>query len=105
VRWLSEHRRLLVATTVLVLLVAAALASVGGGSSAAQRSGRPARTSAALVASGRALGAERAQVKQLQALTSRQSVEISSLRAQLNALRHHQAQRHHHHRRHHRKRS
>jgi uncharacterized protein HemX len=100
VRWLSEHRRLLVATTVLALLVAAALASVGGGSSAAQRSGRPARTSAALVASGRALVAEQAQVKQLQALTSRQSAEISSLRAQLEALRHH-----HHHHRHQRKRS
>jgi hypothetical protein len=102
-RWLSEHRRLLVSTTVVALLIAVALATAGGGSSAAQRSGRPAPTSAALVPSGQALVAEQAQVKHLQTLTSRQSAEISSLRAQRTALRHHQA-RGHHHRRHDRKR-
>ena len=87
-RWLSEHRRLLSATIGPVLLVAIALVAFGGGSSAAQRSRWPPQTAAALVASRGQLVAEQAQVKQLQALTSRQSAEISSLKVQLQALRH-----------------
>ena len=73
-RWLSEHRRLLAATIGLALLVVVALAALGGGSSAAQRSRRPApAAAAALVASRGQLVAAQAQVKQLLALTSRQS--------------------------------
>ena len=94
-RWLSEHRRLLGATIGPVLLVAIALAAFGGGSSAAQRSRWPPQTAAALVASRGQLVAEQAQVKQLQALTSRQSAEISSLKA----LRHPQPHSHRHRRR------
>ena len=93
-RWLSEHRRLLSATIGPVLLVAIALAAFGGGSSAAQRSRWPPQTAAALVASRGQLVAEQAQVKQLQTLISRQSAEISSLTAQLHALRHPHSHRH-----------
>jgi hypothetical protein len=95
-RWLSEHRRLLATTIVIALLVAVALATFGGGSSAAQPSRRPAPAITALAASRQELAAEQAQVKQLQTLTSRQSAEISSLKAQLQALRHPQphSQRH-----------
>ena len=97
-RWLSEHRRLLAATIGLALLAAVALAALSGGSSAAQRSRRPPAAAAALVATGGQLVAEQAQVKQLQTLTSRQSAEISSLKAQLHELRHPHPH-HHHHRR------
>jgi hypothetical protein len=98
-RWLSEHRRLLAATIGPALLVAVALAVLSGGSSAAQSSGRPPSTAAARVANRGQLVAEQAQVKQLQTLTLRQSAEISSLHAQLHALRHPQPHRHRHHRR------
>jgi cell division protein FtsB len=97
-RLLSEHRRLLATTSVLVLLVVVALAALRGGSSAAQRSRQPPAV-AALVASRGRLVAEQAQVKQLQTLSSRQSVEISSLKAQLQALRHPQSHSHRHRRR------
>jgi hypothetical protein len=50
-----------------------------------------------LVASRRQLVAEQAQAERLQALTARQSAEISSLKARLQTLRH--SQRHPHHRR------
>ena len=96
-RWLAEHRRLLTATIAPVLLLAVALAALSGGSSAAQRSRQPPPATAALVASRGQLVAEQAQVKQLQTLTSRQSAEISSLKGQLQALRH--PHRHRHHRR------
>lgn len=89
-RWLSEHRRLLAATIGPALLLAAALVALGGGSSAAQRSrlARPLPSPPALVAGRGELAAERAQVKHLQTLTSTQSAEIASLKAQLRALRH-----------------
>jgi hypothetical protein len=96
-RWFSEHRRLLAATTGPALLVVVALVALGGGSSAAQRSRQPPPAAAALVATRARLVAEQAQVKQLQTLTKRQSAEISSLSAQLQALRH--PHRHRHHRR------
>ena len=96
-RWLAEHRRLLTATIVIVLLVAVALAALSGGSSAAQRSRQTPPATAALVASHGQLVAKQAQVKQLQTLTSRQSAEISSLKGQLQTLRH--PHRHRHHRR------
>jgi hypothetical protein len=96
-RWLSEHRRLLGATIGPVLLLAVALAAFGGGSSAAQRSRRPPPAAAALVATRGQLVGEQAHVKQLQTLTSRQSAEISSLTAQLQARR--RPNRHRHHRR------
>lgn len=95
-RWLSEHRRLLGLTLALALLGAVALATLGG-SSPAQRSGRQGPESAVLVASRRQFVAEQAQAERLQALTARQSAEISSLTARLQALRH--SQRHPHHRR------
>ena len=98
-RWLAEHRRLLTATIAPALLIAVALATFGGGSSAAQRSRQPAAATAALVASRGQLVAEQAQVKQLQTLTSRQSAEISSLKAQLQALGHPQPHSHRHRRR------
>ena len=98
-RWLSEHRRLLAATIGPALLLAVALAALGGGSSAAQRIRRPPPAAAALVATRGQLVAEQAQVKQLQTLTSRQSAEISSLKAQLQALRHPQPHSHRHRRR------
>jgi hypothetical protein len=96
-RWLAEHRRLLAATIGPVLLLAVALLALGGGSSAAQRSKRPPSTAAPLVASRGQLVAEQTQVRQLQALTSSQSAEISSLKAQLQARR--RPNRHRHHRR------
>jgi hypothetical protein len=95
-RWFAEHRRLLTATIALVLLLAVALAALSGGSSAAQRSRQPPPAAAALASRGQ-LVAEQAQVKQLQTLSSRQSAEISSLKGQLQALRH--PHRHRHHRR------
>jgi hypothetical protein len=94
VRWLSEHRRLLGLTLALGLLVAVALATFGG-PSAAQRTARPAPEPAAVVATRWQLTAEQAQAKQLQALTSKQSAEISSLKARLQGLRH--SNRHSHH--------
>jgi Spy/CpxP family protein refolding chaperone len=98
-RWLSEHRRLLAATIGSALLLAVALVALGGGSSAAQRSRRPPPAAAALVATRGQLVGDQAQVTQLQTLTSRQSAEISSLRAQLQALRHPQPHSHRHRRR------
>ena len=98
-RWLSEHRRLLAAAIGPVLLVVVALVALGGGSSAAQRGRRPPPAAAALVATRGQLGGEQAQVKQLQTPTSRQSAEISSLKAQLQALRHPQPHGHRHRRR------
>jgi hypothetical protein len=91
VRWLSEHRRVLAATTVLLLAGAAVLATAGGGSSAAQRTRRPPPTVAAFESARRQLAVEQTQVQQLRTLTSRQSVEISSLRAEVRALRHRRA--------------
>lgn len=96
-RWLAEHRRLLTAAIAPVVLLAVALAALSGGSSAAQRSRQPPPATAALVATRGQLGAEQARVKQLQPLTLRQSAEISSLKGQLQALRH--PHRHRHHRR------
>jgi septal ring factor EnvC (AmiA/AmiB activator) len=95
VRWLSEHRRVLAATTVLLLVAAAVLATVGGGSSAAQRTRRPAPTVAALASTRRQLAVEQTEVQQLRTLTSRQSLEISSLRAEVRALRRRRARHNH----------
>ncbi|MGA2014737.1 MAG: hypothetical protein ABSH51_30005 [Solirubrobacteraceae bacterium] len=94
-RWLSEHRRLLAATIGPALLLAVALVALGGGSSAAQQSRPQPSAAAALIATRGQLVGQRAQVNQLQRLASRQSAEISSLKAQLRALR----QPHRHHRR------
>jgi cell division protein FtsB len=91
-RWSSEHRRLLAATIVVVLLIAAALAAVGGSSSAAPRRAHVASSSAFVRST--ALLAKQAQVEQLRALTARQSAQISSLSAQLQAVRAHN-RRHH----------
>jgi hypothetical protein len=96
-RWLSEHRRLLATMGLIVLLVVVAPVALGGGSSAAQRSSRPPPAAAALVATRARLVAEQGQVKQLQTLSLKQSVEISSLKARLQALR--RPHRHRHHRR------
>jgi septal ring factor EnvC (AmiA/AmiB activator) len=96
VRWLSEHRRVLAAATVLLVVAAAVPATVGGGSSAAQRTRRPAPTVAALASTRRHLAVEQTEVQQLRTLTSRQSLEISSLRAEVRALRRRRA--HHNHR-------
>ncbi len=98
-RWLAEHRRLLAITIGPALLIAVALAALSGGSSAAQRSRQPAPAITALAAGRQELAAEQAQVKQLQTLTLRQSAEISSLRAQLQVLRHPHPHRHRHRRR------
>jgi hypothetical protein len=87
VRWLCEHRRVLAATIVLLSVAAAVLATVGGGSSAAQRPRPAAPTATALASTRRQLAVDRALVQQLRTLTSRQSLEISSLRAEVRALR------------------
>ena len=94
VRWLCEHRRVLAATTVLLLVAIAVLATVGGGS-AAQRARRPAPTVAALASTRRQLAVEQTAVQQLRTLTSRQSLEISSLRAEVRALRRRRARHNH----------
>jgi hypothetical protein len=95
VRWLCEHRRVLAATTVPLLVAAAVLATVGGGSSAAHRTRRPAATATVLASTRRQLAVDQALVQQLRSLNPRQSLVISSLRAQVRALRRRRARHNH----------
>lgn len=87
-RWLSEHRRLLALVGVTGALAAGGIATLVGGSSAAQR--RVALSGVAMLGTTRAdLRVAQAQITQLRTLSATQSAQVTALRAQLRALRHH----------------